>query len=138
MNIKLRKKSRETVYQLIYELLFIGLEPNEFTLNKLIEDNNLKEERDYILTVYNGVIEKYDEIIELIAKYAIGFKVDRIYKTDLAALLLAIYEMKYMDSIPLSVSISEAVELVKIYSTEKSSSYVNGVLSSVFKDISNE
>ena len=43
--------------------------------------------------------------------------------------------MKYMDDIPLNVSISEAVELVKIYSTEKSHAFVNGILSSVYKNI---
>ena len=67
-----------------------------------------------------------------------GFNIDRIYKLDLAALLLATYEMKYMDDIPLSVSISEAVELVKTYSTEKSNSFVNGILSSVYKSLTNE
>ena len=55
--------------------------------------------------------------------------------SDMAAKLIAAYEMKYMDDIPLSVSISEAVELVKTYSTEKSYSYVNGILSSVYKEL---
>ena len=64
-----------------------------------------------------------------------GF-LERIFKPDLAALLLALYEMYYMDDIPLSVSIAEAVELVKRYSTDKSNQYVNGVLSTVYKRLS--
>jgi N utilization substance protein B len=92
-------------------------------------------EIDYISTVYRGVISKYDELKDIVAEYARGFDVDRVYKLDLAALLLAIYEMKYMPDIPLGTSIAEAVELVKIYSTEKSYSFVNGILSSVYKSL---
>ena len=92
-------------------------------------------EIDYINTVYRGVIKHFDELKEIVAKYARGFDIDRIYKLDLAALLLAIYEMKYMDDIPLGTSIAEAVELVKTYSTEKSYSFVNGILSSVYKEL---
>jgi N utilization substance protein B len=60
---------------------------------------------------------------------------ERIFRPDLAAMLIAIYEMKYMDDIPMSVSINEAIEIVKRYSTEKSGKYVNGILSSVYKEL---
>ena len=90
----------------------------------------------YLNNVYLGVIKNKKELFDTIEKYSQGFSIERIYKTDLAALLLAIYEMKYMrNEIPLSVSINEAVVLVKHYSTEKSHSYVNGILSSVYKEI---
>ena len=46
--------------------------------------------------------------------------------------------MKYMEDIPLSVSIAEAVEIVKRYSTDKSNQYVNGVLSTVYKQLTQE
>ncbi len=92
-------------------------------------------EVDYITTVYKGVIKHFDELKEIITKYARGYDFDRIYKLDLAAMLLAVFEMKYMDDIPLGTSIAEAVELVKTYSVEKSYAFVNGVLSSVYKEI---
>lgn len=136
MNYKLRKKSRETVYKLIYEMLFSDYSANLESLANMIKENKLEEDEEYIRIVYFGVIEKHQELIDIIAKFAIGFKIDRIYKTDFAALLLSIYEMKYVNNIPLNVSIAEAIELVKVYSTEKSSSYVNGILSSVYKDLS--
>ena len=84
---------------------------------------------DYTLNVVPG---------SEIEKYAVGFKPDRIFKADMAALMLAIYEMKYMPDIPMSVSISEAVELVKTFSTEKSPTFVNGLLASVYKELSNK
>lgn len=137
MNYKLRKKSREAAYKLIFEALFSDFLPNKTSLDNIILSEGLQEDKDYIEIVYFGVLEKHKELMEIISKFAIGFKIERIYKADLAALFLAIYEMKYMDDIPLNVSIAEAVELVKRYSTEKSSRYVNGILSSVFKEINN-
>ncbi len=47
-------------------------------------------------------------------------------------MLLACYEMKYVDDIPLAVSINEVIEIVKVYSTDKSSKFVNGVLKGVY------
>lgn len=137
MNYKLRKKSREAAYKLIYEALFSKFTPNEISLKNIVIEEKLEDDEDYIKIVYFGVIEKHEELINLISKFAIGFKIDRIYKTDLAALLLSIYEMKYIETIPLNVSIAEAIELVKKYSTDKSSGYVNGILSSVFKELNN-
>lgn len=129
-----RKKSRDSALKLIYEYLF-SREINEKTLMIMTAGDMPMAEVDYITTVYKGVIKHFDELKEIVAKYARGFDFDRIYKLDLAAILLAIYEMKYMDDIPLGTSIAEAVELVKTYSTEKSYAFVNGILSSVYKEI---
>ncbi len=87
---------------------------------------------------YFGVIQKKKEIMQIIEELSEGFTLERIFKPDLAALMLAIYEMKYMEDIPLSVSIAEAVEIVKRYSTDKSNQYVNGVLSTVYKQLTQE
>lgn len=132
--MQLRKKSRDSVYKLIYEYLFSGVE-NDKTLAIMTSGDLPMSEYDYITTVYKGVISKIDELKDIVSEYARGFDVERVYKLDLAALLLAIYEMKYMPEIPLGTSIAEAVELVKIYSTEKSYSFVNGILSSVYKSL---
>lgn len=129
-----RKKARDGVYKLIYEFLFSG-EANERTFAIMTAADMPAEELDYMKRAYYGVIEHIDELKSIVAQYAVGFDIVRIYKPDLAALVLAIFEMKYMDDIPLNVSISEAVELVKIYSTEKSHAFVNGILSSVYKNI---
>lgn len=129
-----RKKARDGVYKLIYEFLFSG-EANERTFAIMTAADMPAEELDYIKRAYYGVVEHIDELKSIVAQYAVGFDISRIYKPDLAALVLAIFEMKYMDDIPLNVSISEAVELVKIYSTEKSHAFVNGILSSVYKNI---
>ena len=71
----------------------------------------------------------YDELVEDVSKYADKFDIDRIYKVDLAILLLAAYEIKYMEQIPFKVSVDEAVNLAHKYSTEKSGKFINGILS---------
>ncbi|MFA5450321.1 MAG: transcription antitermination factor NusB [Clostridia bacterium] len=129
-----RKKARDFVYKLIYEYLFLG-QINEKSLSIFTSANIAEEDLKYVKNVYYGVVNKYDELIAIIEGYAGKFPVSRIFRLDLAALLLAVYEMKYMPDIPMSVSISEAVALVKEYSTEKSNQYVNGILSSVYKNL---
>lgn len=129
-----RKRARDSAYKLVFEYLFLGRE-NPKTLAIVTAVDMPGSEQEYIEKVYHGVIEHADELKVLISKYALNFKSDRIFLADMAAMLIAAYEMKYMDDIPLGVSISEAVELVKTYSTEKSYSYVNGILSSVYKEL---
>jgi len=73
----------------------------------------------------------------IIQKAADGYKTERLYKVDLAIMLVAVAEIVYCDNIPQEVSINEAIELAKIYSTSKSPKYINGVLSGVVETIKN-
>ena len=129
-----RKIAREYAYKLVFE--YIETKDNKTpTLDEILKDPNMTAmDAEYIKKVYEGVQAHFDEISEIIARNATSFK-GRIFKADNAALMLAVCEMKYMDDIPLNVSISEAVELVKMYSAEKSYSYVNGVLAGVYKEL---
>ena len=63
---------------------------------------------------------------------------DRIGKTDLAILRLAVYEIFYRDDIPYKVSINEAVELAKVFCDESSTAFINGVLAGVIGSLSEE
>ncbi|MGN1042576.1 MAG: transcription antitermination factor NusB [Christensenellales bacterium] len=129
-----RKVARENTYKLIFEYLF-GRTPNARTYSVLSCGDMDESDVEYMQQVYYGVIENFDELNGIITKYSEGFALDRIFKPDLSALLLAVYELKYMKDIPSAVSINEAVELVKRYSTEKSNVFVNGILSAVNKDM---
>ncbi|MDD6550205.1 MAG: transcription antitermination factor NusB [Lachnospiraceae bacterium] len=75
-----------------------------------------------------AIREHIKDIDELINANVTGWKTSRMAKVDLTILRLACYELKYDDSIPEKVSVNEAVELAKKYGTEKSGSFVNGVL----------
>lgn len=130
-----RRVARDSAYKLIFEYLF-RKEKDDFTLELLCADSNITQaDKHYIQTVYEGVMTHFDELTELISSCTTGFNPERIFKPDLAALLLAVYEMKYMDDIPLPVSVSEVLDIVKSYSTDKSASFVNGVLAGVYKKL---
>ncbi|HHU84771.1 MAG TPA: transcription antitermination factor NusB [Clostridiales bacterium] len=79
------------------------------------------------------------EIDELISKnLKTGWTIFRIPKIVLAILRIAITEIKYIDEIPVSVAINEAVELAKKYATDKEKGFINGLLASIAKESSNE
>lgn len=133
-----RRSAREIVYKLTFEFLFCE-EANDTTLDLLLLDAGLTDDdKEYVKRVYGGIIYNFEELSGLIEKFAIGFVTDRIYKPDMAALLLSAYELKYEKDMPPAVSISSAVELVKRYSSEKSNSFVNGILSSINKYLKGE
>lgn len=126
-----RKQARETVFKLIYERCITG-EDNKLSFD-LYTQNFSGDDLEYIKTVYQGVGKNSEFLNNIIQRYSKAFKLDRVFKIDLAALLIASYEMLFMDDIPQKISINEAVELSKKYSTEKSYRFVNGILSSVIK-----
>ncbi len=126
-----RKMAREEAFILIFEKIFSHQDNGEI-LELAAEVRDLKP-NDYILTVFSGVTEKEEQLDAIISENTVGWKIDRISKTALAVLRLAIYEIKFMDDIPVSVSINEAVEICKKYAPETDASFVNGLLSSVVK-----
>lgn len=81
-----------------------------------------------------AIIKKHKKIDLIITKAAPEWPVEQINKIDLAILRLAIYELVIKPKEPPKVIIDEAVELAKAYGSEKSSSFINGVLGTVLKE----
>jgi N utilization substance protein B len=78
-----------------------------------------------------GVLEHRDEADELIKKHAKNWELHRIAAVDRNILRLAIYEMLHRDDIPPVVSINEAVDIAKKFSTQDSGKFVNGILDKI-------
>lgn len=131
-----RTDAREVAFKLIFEYLF-SEEKNPQTLSDLILEYGLTTEQEYVHNVYNGVINNFSSLSSCIDKYSNGFSLERIFKVDKAILLTAMYEILHMQDIPYAVSVNEALNLSKKYSTEKSSAYINGILAKVNKDGNN-
>ena len=128
-----RRKSREIGFIIIFEKLF-----NDIDLNEIIEMAKLVREvevSDLSIRLANGVYSNLEKIDDMIEKHIVGWKKERISKVSLCALRLAIYEMLFENDIPNSVSINEAIELTKKYSTKEDASFINGILGSVEKSI---
>lgn len=105
---------------------------------KNVNDDISAEDKKYITEVTEGVAEKIEELDEKIKPYLKGWTMDRIGKTDLAILRLAVYEIFYRDDIPYKVSINEAVELAKSFCDDSSPSFINGVLAGIINSLSEE
>lgn len=128
-----RKQAREEAFILIFEKVFNDCTAQEI-LEIAAEARDLKPD-EYIKTVFFGVYENIDEIDGLISENAVGWKIERISKTALCILRLAIFEILHMDDIPASVSINEAVEIAKKYASGEDASFINGILSTVVKKL---
>ena len=132
-----RKSARELAFKTIFSYDFQADKEQVAALVEVLKHEIgeiTAEDDDYIHSVVSGVIEKKDELDELIKKYLKGWTMERISRTDLAILRLAIYEILYREDIPYKVSVNEAVELAKTFSDDSSSSFINGVLAGVISE----
>ncbi len=93
-----------------------------------------KINKEYVYSVFSGTKQNLSMIDGYIEKYTKGWKIDRIDKGVLAVLRLAIYEMKFIDDIPMKVSVNEAINLTKEYCGDDSVKFVNGILGNIMKE----
>lgn len=89
---------------------------------------------EYVKRVVKGIEENKDSLDKEIEKYLRNWTLNRLPKVDAAILRICTYEFLYEQDIPEKVSINEAIELAKKYSSEKSAPFINGVLGNMIKD----
>ncbi len=89
-----------------------------------------EKQMEYIVRVVEGVDAHGAELDSYIAKYAKGWNFSRISRTAAAIMRVCMFEVLYMDEIPDSASINEAVELAKKYEEKETVAFINGVLGS--------
>lgn len=125
-----RKQTREALMQLIYQMdLNKNFSKEEVTI--FLENFEQSDcEIEYLEESAYGVIDNLENINELIEKYTEGWTLERLPKVDLSILRIAFYEILYREDIPVEVSINEAIEIAKKYSTPDAFKYINGVLGS--------
>lgn len=127
----MRRAAREFVLQHIFEYFFSK------SLGELADDDEFAKfsaaDKEYIINTLNGCVEKYDDINKIISEHTKKFDIERLFKIDLAIVILATYEMQ-SESVPASIAINEAVTLAKKYGNDKSSKFVNGILGVIFKE----
>lgn len=126
-----RKEAREETFFLTFESLFSKDSPEDIL--KLAEEVRDLLPDNYVKNVFFGICQKQEELDAVISEKAVGWKLNRISKTALAVLRLAIYEIMFEEDIPDSVSANEAVELCKKYATKEDASFVNGILGAVVR-----
>ena len=110
----------------IAEKALIALEIAEFAT---LESQN--EVKDYAVTIAEKFQENSKFVDEQIQKFAKGWDIERLVKMDKDILRIAIIELMYVKDAPTKVVVDEALELAKKYSTDESSSFINGMLAKI-------
>lgn len=126
-----RRELREHVFRMLFRREFFDSEKEfEEQVQMYLEELEPLEEKDRVymqekIGAIYSLVPKLDEKLNEVAR---GWKTGRMGKVDLTVLRLALYEMRYEESVPEKVAINEAVEIARKYGGDDSPSFVNGVL----------
>ena len=127
----MRRDAREIAFKIIFERLFIK---KELSVDEEFFASLEKEEDQQFA---KDIVEKFEQNEEtlsaVISSHLIGYEIERVYRVDLALIYECLTEIKYL-STPVQVAVNETIELAKKYSTEKSSKFINGVVSAILKE----
>jgi|TARA_B100001079_G_scaffold103195_2_gene88568 N utilization substance protein B len=132
-----RRIAREAVLQALYAYEITKEKRGKVLkdiINRQSYDNDMK---NFITSLFNFSIDNKEWCEEQIKTRLNNWEFDRVALLDRLLLILAISEIYFIDDVPPKVSISEAIEIAKQYSTEESAGFVNGVLDNIYKAMAN-
>lgn len=141
-----RRKAREYALQFLYAIDFIQISEDrksddlKETLNTFWHEagENDREIITFAEDIVSGTINNCEKIDSIIQSVAENWTIVRMAAIDRNILRFAAYEILFKKDIPSAVTINEAIEIAKAYSTLESASFINGILDRIAKDISLE
>jgi N utilization substance protein B len=131
-----RREARERVMQALYAHELAGGDVRHF-IDTLLRPQ-LKEDTEnlrFAESLFLRTLEVQNDLDEIISRHAENWDLSRIALIDHIVLRMAIAELLTFEDIPPKVSINEAIEIVKRYSTSKSGQFINGILDAVLVDL---
>jgi N utilization substance protein B len=131
-----RREIREQIFKLLFRVEFNEIIEMEQQKALALDDEECKaneKDKEEISAKLDSIVEILPEIDQIIKDNMEGWTIERVGKVELTILRLAVYEIKYDESVPDTVAINEAVELSKKYGQEDAGSFVNGILAKVIK-----
>jgi N utilization substance protein B len=126
--MKSRTKARSIALQVLYEVDLCGHQPGLVLaehFSRLTMDDGLK---DFISQIVSGVVEYQQTLDEFIADFAPEWPLDQVAVIDRNLLRIALWEIAVYEQTPVKVAINEAVELAKVYGSDGTARFINGVL----------
>jgi len=130
-----RRSSRQLALRTLFQIDVGRMSADEAMATSLSGGDGAADTQVFARELVEKVVENRPCIDQLIGKYARGWTLERMANVDRNILRLAICEMLYFGDIPPSVSVDEAVELAKKYSTAESGRFVNGILGSLVRHL---
>ena len=128
-----RSEIRQHIFKMLFVIEFNDREELEEQIGFYFEkvEELSEENQKYMRAKVEAIVEKLEEIDQLINECSTGWKTTRMNRVDLTILRLATYEIKWDEDVPTGVAINEAVELAKKYSSDEGPSFINGILAKV-------
>jgi transcription antitermination factor NusB len=130
-----RRKARELAIQVLFHMEFNPGDPDEIFDFITKHFNPPETIRIFSRTLVRGVCENKDYLDTLIRRASMNWRLERMAQVDRCILRLGAFEMLFITDIPPRVSLDEYVELGKIYGTEDSGAFINGVLDNIFNTL---
>ena len=131
INLHPRRAARQCVLKALFAYQF----SKNDTIDQLVSENpELKDNNDFIQLLFDIVLEHVKLTEDIIRSHLENWEIDRVALIDKILLKMGICEIYFIDDIPPKVTISEMVEIAKIYSTDESPVFINGILDAVFKN----
>jgi len=130
-----RTRARELAMQGLYQLDVRGVDSLDLLTDFFVENEGDTVTRRLASEWTAGTWQNLADCDELISASTIKWRLSRLPPVDRNILRLAVYQLKFCPDIPPRVVINEAIELAKKFGSDKSGSFVNGVLDAVFKKI---
>ena len=128
-----RRKARELVLEALYRIEIAQQEPEQI-FNSIITREELPETvKEFTKRLLTQTVARLSDIDSIIKEVAENWRLERIAVIDRNILRFAICEILYFDDVPDKVSIDEAIEVAKKFSTDDSGRFVNGILDKVLK-----
>ena len=135
INLHPRRAARQCVLKALFAYQF----SKNNTIDQLVIDNReLKGNNDFIHSLFDIVLRHVKLTEDIIKSHLENWENDRVAQIDKILLKMGICEIYFIDDIPPKVTISEMVEIAKIYSTDESPVFINGILDAVFKNYMKE
>ena len=137
--MKPRQRARVLALQALFEIDSVGHDPAEVVQRRLATDPLPSSATQLMQSLVYGVLERKEALDALIAQHAPDWPVDQLPIVDRNILRMAIWELTAPESdTPVRVAINEAVELAKLFGSESSPRFINGVLGAVVRTLALE
>ncbi len=129
--MKPRTRARSIALQALYEIDMTG-HPPEVVITERLSETPLEDNLgDFARKIVFGILPIVNELDQIIAKHAPEWPLDQVAVIDRNIMRIALWEIAVSNQTPLKVAINEAVELGKIFGSESTPRFVNGVLGSL-------
>jgi len=129
--MKSRTRARGIALQVLYEYDVTGHPLGDSIATRLLEEPLEPNLEDFVREIVYGVTPMIDKLDEVITEHAPEWPLDQVAIIDRNILRIALWEFAVAKCTPIKVAINEAIELAKIYGSDSSSRFINGVLGSL-------